>query len=346
MVEKFYTIDESTHCSLSSNPQWGRRNAKCDFVYSEDEVQTAAFTKYLESHEDYGKKYEDREYFRPANCKTIRERTPPDRRMEVVDGEKSYEHISFEWEEKDGDEPAEAELPSPTGISILLAEEHCKNPNSDAWEIHSRSVEADCIQLTSYELKRWTLEEVLNLLEGPSGAANPSYLRDDSLTKNGFKPEAEIDLVVLCDDVEWEYYTKENNPNNHGCADQFLLPDGKTYREREFVAPGPSWNHDLESQRAKIESILEGVDYGNRDLLITRSSQRGYPFHGNTRARHYDTIFVYSIGDYYTRKQKLREEIIRDREKEIQRNKDLVNLSRAGLSAEEFIKRLRLLEDG
>ena len=299
MAEKFYTIErcsETGQCKYSA----------CKLVYSEDEVQTAAFTKYLESHEDYGKKYEEREFFRPANCKAIREKTPPDRRMEVVDGEKTYEHIAFEWEEKDGDEPAEAKLPSPTGLSIiLLAEEYCKNPNSDAWEIHSRTVEADCIQLTSYELKRWTLEEVLNLLEGPSGAANPSYLRDDSLTKNGFKPEAEIDLVVLCDDVEWEYYTKENNPNGWLLDRAYLLPDGKTYRQRKLAPPGPSWYHDLESHRAEIESILEGVEYRNRDLLITRSSYRGYPFHGDLSTRYYDTIFVYSIGDYYTRRQTL-----------------------------------------
>ena len=300
MVEKFYTIEESGHCKHSA----------CDFVYSEDEVQTAEFTEYLKSHEDYGKKYEKREFFRPANCKVIRERTPLDRRMEVVDGEKIYEHVAFEWEGEEGNEPSEAKLPSPMGLSMSLWEEYCKNPDSDVWEIHMRTVEEDCIQLIPHVLKRWSLDDVLILPEGNTGPRNPSHPRWDLLTKNGFKLEAEIDLMVLCDGIEWVYYTKKNNPDGRTIGYDYLLPDGKTYRQREFVAPGPSWFHDLESKREEIKSILESVDYRNRDLLITRSSLRGYPFYGKLRTRHYDTISVYSIGDYYARKEELRQKII------------------------------------
>ena len=112
------------------------------------------------------------------------------------------------------------------------------------------------------ELKKWTLDEILNLtiIEG----ATPAYVLDEA----GFVFEEQIDVKELFGD-----YLEKGTPSSNRVNIVSNTPDGA--QSRPWTSS--KGKRDLKSIREKLEKILDKLDYQNRELIIFRTFKGGYP---------------------------------------------------------------------
>jgi len=127
------------------------------------------------------------------------------------------------------------------------------------------------------DCKTWRLDDVLNLKEVYGWT--PYWF----FSENGFTFEGEIDLIELFHNIKWNE----------------KIENGQVYKSREQVPT--NWEHDLRKKREQIEKILDKFDYKNRELAIFRTARR---FPGQ-----WDSIEIFSIGEYNLNKAQIREKI-------------------------------------
>jgi hypothetical protein len=113
------------------------------------------------------------------------------------------------------------------------------------------------IFVQSFELKRWSVDEVIN----ENKPCNPTSVH--YLWKNGFKIEAEIDLVNLFD----------NGVKGIGWKGRSHIP------------------YKLSEKRREIQQILTSINYENRNLLVLRTYSSNY-------FGYYDRIYIFSKNKY------------------------------------------------
>lgn len=130
------------------------------------------------------------------------------------------------------------------------------------------------IDVYCYDLKKWTVEDVLQLEE--SNGWTPAYL----FVQNGFELLGEIDLVDIFDKQKM---VKE------------VLKDGTVSHSRKYSSMGEFWDakntkHNLYEKKQDIQQKLEQFEYSARNLLIFRTTRRSL-------FSYWDVIQVFSEGD-------------------------------------------------
>ena len=117
------------------------------------------------------------------------------------------------------------------------------------------------IFVQSFELKRWSVDEVIN----ENRQCNPTSVH--YLWKNGFKIEAEIDLINL-------FNKGENRLDRNG---------------RSHIP------YKLSEKRREIQQILTSINYENRDLLVLRIYSKKW-------LGYYDRIYIFSKKNYNSKR--------------------------------------------
>ena len=117
------------------------------------------------------------------------------------------------------------------------------------------------IFVQSFELKRWSIDDILN----ENRQCNPTSVH--YLLKNGFKIEAEIDLVNLFD----------NGETRIGRDIRYNIP------------------YKLSKKRNEIQQILTSINYKNRNLLIVRIYSKKW-------LEYYDHIYIFSKKNYNSKR--------------------------------------------
>ena len=120
------------------------------------------------------------------------------------------------------------------------------------------------IAVECFELKKWSVDDVLCLSTSDTSTAKHRFWN------NGFRIEAEIDLVDLFDDYKEKSKIHEED-----------------LQGKKLVLP-----HNLSEKRKEILKILSGLDNENKDLLILRDSRHA------KRGWNWDKIIIYSKGKY------------------------------------------------
>ena len=126
------------------------------------------------------------------------------------------------------------------------------------------------ISVESFELKKWTIDDVLN----QNKSCNPTSVH--YLLKNGFKIEAEIDLVNLFD----------NGKNRMKKLAVQGIHNGELHTELKSHIP-----YNLSEKRREIQQILTSINYENRNLLILRIYKASWFLY-------YDQIYIFSKNKY------------------------------------------------
>lgn len=130
------------------------------------------------------------------------------------------------------------------------------------------------ISVESFELKKWTIDNVLN----QNKSCNPTSVH--YLLKNGFKIEAEIDLVNLFD----------NGKNRMKKLEAQGIHNGELHTELKSHIP-----YNLSEKRREIQQILTSINYENRNLLILR-------IHKGSWFLYYDQIYIFSKNNYNSKR--------------------------------------------
>ena len=126
------------------------------------------------------------------------------------------------------------------------------------------------ISVESFELKKWSVDEVINQIK----SCNPTSVH--YLLKNGFKIEAEIDLVNLFD----------NGKNRMKKLEAQGIHNGELHTELKSHIP-----YNLSEKRREIQQILTSINYENRNLLILRIYKGSWFLY-------YDQIYIFSKNKY------------------------------------------------
>ena len=126
------------------------------------------------------------------------------------------------------------------------------------------------ISVESFELKKWTIDNVLN----QNKSCNPTSVY--YLLKNGFKIEAKIDLVNLFD----------NGENRMKKLEVQGIHNRELHTELRSHIP-----YNLSEKRREIQQILTSINYENRNLLILR-------IHKGSWFLYYDQIYIFSKNKY------------------------------------------------
>ena len=130
------------------------------------------------------------------------------------------------------------------------------------------------ISVESFELKKWTIDNVLN----QNKSCNPTSVH--YLLKNGFKIEAEIDLVNLFD----------NGKNRMKKLEAQGIHNGELHTELKSHIP-----YNLSEKRREIQQILTSINYENRNLLILRIYKGSWFLY-------YDQIYIFSKNNYNSKR--------------------------------------------
>ena len=130
------------------------------------------------------------------------------------------------------------------------------------------------ISVESFELKKWTIDDVLN----QNKSCNPTSVH--YLLKNGFKIEAEIDLVNLFD----------NGKNRMKKLEAQGIHNGELHTELKSHIP-----YNLSEKRREIQQILTSINYENRNLLILRIYKGSWFLY-------YDQIYIFSKNNYNSKR--------------------------------------------
>ena len=130
------------------------------------------------------------------------------------------------------------------------------------------------IFVQSFELKKWTIDDVLN----QNKSCNPTSVH--YLLKNGFKIEAEIDLVNLFD----------NGKNRMKKLEAQGIHNGELHTELKSHIP-----YNLSEKRREIQQILTSINYENRNLLILRIYKGSWFLY-------YDQIYIFSKNNYNSKR--------------------------------------------
>ena len=126
------------------------------------------------------------------------------------------------------------------------------------------------ISVESFELKKWTIDNVLN----QNKSCNPTSVH--YLLKNGFKIEAKIDLVNLFD----------NGENRMKKLEVQGIHNRELHTELRSHIP-----YNLSEKRREIQQILTSINYENRNLLILRIYKGSWFLY-------YDQIYIFSKNKY------------------------------------------------
>jgi len=157
----------------------------------------------------------------------------------------------------------------------------CKNPKDryvyDECEIKSSKIQKyiknhryDCILcraiVQDFELKKWSIDDIVKLEEVEGGS--PRYLFEN----NGFNLLRRIDIIDLFD---------------HPKIERHKLKNGKFYHAIKVSDINFGAVYDLAEKKKEIQSILDKLDYKNKNLIIYRTlARRGY--HG-----HWDFVDIF-----------------------------------------------------
>lgn len=148
------------------------------------------------------------------------------------------------------------------------------------------------VQAYPFKLKKWKIDEILALKEGDGWTPRRFF------KENGLKYECDIDLDEIFD----------------GRKLKKRFENGKEYHYKEYF--GPNWNHTLSEKKSEIEKRLDRIDYKNRELVIFRTSRRGFI--------NWDSIGVFSIGRYHTSKEQIRKKLESKYEIELEKQKETI----------------------